>query len=160
MDEGCLFCKLYAENNNILFQTPFFYARFDPFPVSPGHSEIISKRHFSSTLNISGDEWADLFIGIKQLTKVISLTNLQSCYLNLLKQPINEKSEQYCRKMLVHRGLNQCPEGYNFGINDGEVAGQTVNHFHFHVIPRYLGDVLSPRGGIRNIIPGLGDYKL
>jgi diadenosine tetraphosphate (Ap4A) HIT family hydrolase len=32
------------------------------------------------------------------------------------------------------------PNGYNFGVNDGEVAGQTIFHVHFHVIPRYQDD--------------------
>jgi diadenosine tetraphosphate (Ap4A) HIT family hydrolase len=50
------------------------------------------------------------------------------------------------------------PGGYNIGMNCGAVAGQTVFHFHCHVIPRYEGDVENPRGGIRNVIPGMGDY--
>lgn len=33
------------------------------------------------------------------------------------------------------------PDGYNIAINVGEVAGQTINHWHVHVIPRYQGDV-------------------
>ena len=49
-------------------------------------------------------------------------------------------------------------EGFNVGINVGEVAGQTVFHCHLHLIPRRRGDVESPRGGVRNIIPGKGDY--
>ncbi len=43
------------------------------------------------------------------------------------------------------------PDGYNFGVNDGEVAGQTIFHVHFHVIPRYQSDDENPRGGIRKI---------
>lgn len=50
------------------------------------------------------------------------------------------------------------PEGYNLGINIGDVAGQTIPHVHVHLIPRYKGDVQNPRGGVRNIIPGKGDY--
>ena len=49
-------------------------------------------------------------------------------------------------------------EAVNIGINDGETAGQTIPHCHIHLIPRRLGDVDNPRGGIRNIIPGKGDY--
>lgn len=50
------------------------------------------------------------------------------------------------------------PTGYNIGINCGTAAGQTVFHFHCHVIPRYDGDMDDPQGGIRNVIPGTGDY--
>jgi diadenosine tetraphosphate (Ap4A) HIT family hydrolase len=47
------------------------------------------------------------------------------------------------------------PDGYNIGINQGEAAGQTVPHLHFHVIPRYAGDTETPRGGVRNILKPL-----
>lgn len=50
------------------------------------------------------------------------------------------------------------PDGYNVGINDGIVAGQTVMHLHVHVIPRYKGDLSDPRGGIRWILPEKADY--
>jgi len=51
------------------------------------------------------------------------------------------------------------PDGFNVGFNSGEEAGQTVFHTHIHIIPRYKGDVQNPRGGIRNVIPGKGDYR-
>ncbi|KLU59934.1 AP-4-A phosphorylase [Peptococcaceae bacterium CEB3] len=53
----------------------------------------------------------------------------------------------------VKKKLDQrfAPDGYNVGVNVGEAAGQTVFHLHVHVIPRYLGDVPDPRGGIRRI---------
>lgn len=50
------------------------------------------------------------------------------------------------------------PDGFNVGININEAAGQTVSHAHIHLIPRYLGDVENPRGGIRGVILGKGDY--
>jgi len=48
--------------------------------------------------------------------------------------------------------------GFNIGINDGVDAGQTVFHCHIHVIPRRNGDVINPRGGIRNIMPSRNKY--
>jgi diadenosine tetraphosphate (Ap4A) HIT family hydrolase len=45
------------------------------------------------------------------------------------------------------------PDAYNIGINDGPAAGQTVPHLHIHIIPRYKGDNLDPRGGVRCVIP-------
>jgi diadenosine tetraphosphate (Ap4A) HIT family hydrolase len=44
------------------------------------------------------------------------------------------------------------PEGFTIGINDGLAAGQTVPHAHIHVIPRHIGDVADPTGGIRAIV--------
>ena len=32
------------------------------------------------------------------------------------------------------------PDGLNVVQNNGEIAGQTVFHFHMHLIPRYKGD--------------------
>ena len=45
------------------------------------------------------------------------------------------------------------PDGFTIGINQGEAAGQTIEHLHIHLIPRYHGDVDNPEGGVRKIIP-------
>ena len=50
------------------------------------------------------------------------------------------------------------PDGYNIGMNCGEAAGQTVFHFHCHIIPRYIGDIEDPRGGVRHAVIGKGYY--
>ena len=50
------------------------------------------------------------------------------------------------------------PDGYNIGMNLGESAGQTVMHLHVHLIPRYVGDVANPRGGVRGVIPERKNY--
>ncbi|MBI3001711.1 MAG: HIT family protein, partial [Deltaproteobacteria bacterium] len=49
-------------------------------------------------------------------------------------------------------------EGFNVGINNGEVAGQSVPHVHVHLIPRRRGDVEHPRGGVRGVIPRKASY--
>ncbi len=33
-------------------------------------------------------------------------------------------------------------DGYNLAINNGQAAGQLINHAHWHIIPRYLDDNL------------------
>ena len=45
-------------------------------------------------------------------------------------------------------------EGFNIGMNVGEVAGQTLFPSHIHLIPRRRGDAESPRGGVRLVVPG------
>lgn len=54
--------------------------------------------------------------------------------------------------------LEYSPDGYNVGFNAGSAAGQTVDHLHLHVIPRYSGDMADPRGGVRHVIPSKGNY--
>ena len=68
-----------------------------------------------------------------------------------------EKDKKYlwelveeCKRYLDGR---YSPDGYNVGINCGEAAGQTVMHLHIHLIPRYVGDIENPRGGVRGVIP-------
>jgi hypothetical protein len=53
------------------------------------------------------------------------------------------------------------PRRYRFCIRPGPslaAAGQTVPHLHVHLIPRYDGDRLDARGGVRWIIPEKADY--
>ena len=61
---------------------------------------------------------------------------------------------------LIHdlRQKDAAIQGFNWGINDGTVAGQTVFHAHLHLIPRRSGDVPHPRGGVRGVIPDKKDY--
>ena len=58
----------------------------------------------------------------------------------------------------IYTDLN--PDGFNIGINDGVAAGQTVMHLHIHLIPRFLGDMDDPRGGVRWIFPDKAKYWL
>lgn len=50
-------------------------------------------------------------------------------------------------------------DAFNIGYNSGEAAGQTVMYPHVHLIPRRWGDVEDPVGGVRNTIPGKGNYR-
>jgi diadenosine tetraphosphate (Ap4A) HIT family hydrolase len=50
------------------------------------------------------------------------------------------------------------PDGYNIGVNIGKAAGQSVPHIHIHMMPRYVGDIENPRGGVRGVIPSKQKY--
>ena len=50
-------------------------------------------------------------------------------------------------------------KGFNIGTNSGKIAGQSIMHCHIHLIPRREGDVESPQGGVRSVIPKKQHYK-
>jgi len=155
----CVFCEIYKKRLGIIFENEYFYAQFDRFPVSPGHAEIISKRHVASLFDLTDEEWKFLKPALLEIIKIIETTNLRELYENFAKNPLNEKSKGFCEQMLKHPGLDKKPDGYNIGVNEGEAAGRTIHHLHIHIIPRYYGDVENPIGGIRHVIPGLGNYR-
>lgn len=72
----------------------------------------------------------------------------------------NERQDLFelLEKMQNILALEYQAEGYNIGINDGAAAGQTVPHLHIHLIPRFAGDVVDPRGGVRWVIPQKAKY--
>jgi diadenosine tetraphosphate (Ap4A) HIT family hydrolase len=88
-----------------------------------------------------------LIISNQEKQDYFSLSNEEKNELSLLIDIAKEIIEE-----------KQNPDGYNIGMNCGEAAGQTVMHFHCHVIPRYSGDMDNPRGGIRHCIDGKGYY--
>lgn len=51
------------------------------------------------------------------------------------------------------------PDGFNYGVNDGRAAGQSIEHLHWHIIPRYTGDIPEPLGGVRGVIPDRRQYN-
>lgn len=53
-----------------------------------------------------------------------------------------------------HMMSEYSPAGYNIGVNVGKAAGQSRMHVHVHLIPRYVGDVEDPSGGIRCVLTG------
>ncbi len=56
------------------------------------------------------------------------------------------------RAVTAHRRTTR-PQGFNIGVNLGEVAGAGVpGHFHLHVVPRWGGDT--------NFMPVVGDTKV
>jgi diadenosine tetraphosphate (Ap4A) HIT family hydrolase len=104
------------------------FAVYDEFPVVPGHVLVMTRRLVATWFDATEAEQ-------------VSLMSLVNDVKSILEERLKPK-----------------PDGYNVGFNAGEAAGQTVPHLHIHVIPRYRGDVADPRGGIRHVIPGKGNY--
>lgn len=80
---------------------------------------------------------------------------------------VPENDHPYCVAKAFEDALNdgnrmvrngEC-DAFNIGLNSGQAAGQTVMYPHVHLIPRRWGDVEDPVGGVRNTIPGKGNYR-
>ena len=112
----------------ILLLNDHWYVVYDQYPVSQGHMLVIPIRHCETFFDISEEE------------------------LSILAETIREA------KFMFEKNAPVKPDGYNIGCNCGKAAGQTVMHFHMHIIPRYAGDVDNPRGGVRGVIPGKQKY--
>lgn len=50
------------------------------------------------------------------------------------------KAAKLAKKVILHEKETLGCDGYNVVQNNGEAAGQTVFHFHMHLIPRYAGE--------------------
>jgi diadenosine tetraphosphate (Ap4A) HIT family hydrolase len=124
MNATCPFCTL--EPSRIAGANALAVRFDDGFPITPGHSLIIPRRHFGSFFEATAEE--------------------RTALLSLLDEAHAEAARAFS------------PHGFNIGINDGAAAGQTVPHLHIHLIPRRLGDVADPRGGVRWVIPDKARY--
>ena len=83
----------------------------------------------------------------------------------LIVPKINNQEELLkCFKFAVQMGNDNVSAsnsiaGYNIGLNIGTSAGQTCMYPHVHLIFRRDGDCEDPVGGVRNVIPGKGNYR-
>lgn len=128
----CPFCKRRLEGD-FIYENDSFFAVYDQYPVSPGHALIISKRHVDRYFK---GLYSDGLTAAEKYDLIDAIEMVQN-YLS----------------------RSQITEDFNVGFNNGTYAGQTVNHFHCHVIPRYKGDVEDPKGGIRGCVPNKMKYE-
>ena len=116
------------ETARLLAVDDLFAVVSDKFPISPGHTLIIARRPVAR---------------FQELTTP--------------KRPASSSGSTGPEQHLASH-LSPPPDAFNLGLNDGPAAGQTMPQLHFHVIPRYTGDVPDPRGGIRHVIPSKARY--
>jgi diadenosine tetraphosphate (Ap4A) HIT family hydrolase len=157
MTEGCVFCNLnnLTEKATIEVVEDFKFI-LDPFPSSHGHVLIVPNTHVESIDELdseTAEKLQEKIVKAKEHSSNKQLVKVR--YFEALKAEGFEKSEQMIKAVI---GEERKPEGFNIGINEGKAAGQTIDHMHIHVIPRYEGDVENPEGGIRNVIPEKADY--
>ena len=94
----------------------------------------------SKTLYEDGDFRVILDLGPATKGHALILPKDHAANLYELPDELAQKVLPLAKKMAVQlKETLQC-DGLNLVQNNGEVAGQTVHHFHMHLIPRYKGD--------------------
>ncbi len=108
--EDCIFCKI-------------------------ANGEIPSK-------TIYEDDMFKVILDLGPAAKGHALVIPKDHYANLFELPEETAADamKLAKKMAEKMKENLQADGFNLVQNNGEVAGQTVNHFHMHLIPRYKED--------------------
>ena len=127
-----MFCALEA-SGRVLLENELALCIADAYPVTPGHSLVIPRRHVGDGLALHQPEWNAVVELLKRRREQLSA---------------QDASISGWAGLLNARG----------GLNSGEAAGQKVFHAHWHLIPRREGDCEEPRGGVRGVIPGRQGY--
>ena len=109
-DDNCIFCKI-------------------------ANGEIPSK-------TIYEDEKFRVILDLAPATKGHALILPKNHHKNLLELPDETAAEVFvlAKKLVTQMKDKLNCDGFNIVQNNEEVAGQTVFHFHMHLIPRYTDD--------------------
>ena len=88
------------------------------------------------------DEDFRVILDLGPATKGHALILPKEHYPNLYELPdeLAEKAVLLAKKMITKMKKALDCDGFNVVQNNGAPAGQTVFHFHMHLIPRYEGD--------------------
>lgn len=85
------------------------------------------------------DEDFKVILDISPAAKGHALILPKQHYANLYELPeeLAAKAMVLAKKLAGHMTEKLDCDGFNLVQNNGEIAGQTVFHFHLHLIPRY-----------------------
>ena len=96
----------------------------------------------SPSSTVYEDDNFRVFLDLGPAAKGHALIVPKDHYANLYELPEETAADvmRLAKRMALQlKDKLQC-DGLNLVQNNGEAAGQTVHHFHMHVIPRYEGD--------------------
>lgn len=114
--DACVFCKIVrgeAEGFRV-YEDEGSVAFMDIFPVSEGHTLVVTKEHFESIFEASPEALAATSVAARKVARAIR-TALD-------------------------------PSGLTVAQLNGAAAGQSVFHYHVHLIPRTGGDPFQMHG--------------
>lgn len=97
------------------------------------------------SFKVYGDELVVAYLDINPFSKGHTLVIPKAHTEGLLDTPDETLAAIIARvkKVASHIKATLPCDGFNIMQNNGEAAGQTVRHVHFHIIPRMAGDPLA-----------------
>ena len=109
-NKDCIFCKIAAGiiSSHKIYEDDDVLAFLDISQVTPGHTLVISKKHYSNFLTAEKD----------------------------IMHKVMDVAQRIGQAQISILGA----KGVNILTNVNKEAGQSVFHFHVHVIPRYIAD--------------------
>lgn len=101
------------------------------------------------SFKIYEDDSVLAFLDINPFSEGHTLVIPKEHYKNLLEVPpaVLAVLLERVQKVASHIAATLPCEGFNILQNNGAVAGQTVNHIHFHIVPRFEGSGLTFESG-------------
>jgi diadenosine tetraphosphate (Ap4A) HIT family hydrolase len=69
MNQDCIFC---TPEREIIAQSPLSLAFADAFPVSPGHSLVVPRRHVLTIFELDDKEYADCFLLARRVQAILA----------------------------------------------------------------------------------------
>lgn len=117
--------------------------------------DIVSRKEKAEIL--FEDEATISFLDIRPMNYGHSLVIPKNHYENFYEIEENDlkaviKSTQFLANA-IKKSIN--PDGINIISNNGRSAGQTIYHFHFHIIPRFKEDHFTFRFNFKDYSEGL-----
>ena len=109
-DKNCIFCKIAKGEipSHKVYEDDDVLAFLDISQVTPGHTLVISKKHYDNFLSAEKD----------------------------IMHKVMDVAQRIGQAQISILGA----KGVNILTNVNKEAGQSVFHFHVHVIPRYIRD--------------------
>ena len=97
------------------------------------------------TATIYEDEDFRVILDLGPASKGHALILPKQHYANMFEidDEVLAKAAKLAKKVITHEKEVLGCDGYNVLQNNGEAAGQTVFHFHMHIIPRIKGDTVN-----------------
>lgn len=69
MTQDCIFC---TPDREIIAESPLSLAFADAFPVSPGHSLVVPRRHVLTIFDLDDEEYADCFLLARRVQALLA----------------------------------------------------------------------------------------